>query len=209
MPPWKYLPQLKEEHLVELAVLIAQVRAEVIERHEPELGDTRLSLGVRAYECCRTRIIEKATIGDWPWLSVVTEEGRFTFTINGVPIRFSRNDPEELPDRKLVRSEEAKQLTHQLSLFGDAKNRHSLHWFYIIDTPYDVAAENVFVVGYDEDGQIECFHDLELTDQVPAIGGIDENKPQSVEIPPAKVKLKKPKSHNNKKMKPNKKDGNE
>ena len=46
--PWLLAPQLKKEYLQQLASLLVQVRGEVIDRHEPDLGDIRLSLGMRA-----------------------------------------------------------------------------------------------------------------------------------------------------------------
>lgn len=64
--PWLLAPQLKKEYLQQIANLLVQVRGEIIDRHEPEIGDTRLSLGMRAYECCRMRIIYKDDERVWP-----------------------------------------------------------------------------------------------------------------------------------------------
>lgn len=185
--PWLLAPQLKKEHLQKLAELLVQVRGEVIDRHEPDLGDTRLSLGMRAYECCRSRIIFKDDEGVWPWLSILTKEGRFTFAVEGVPVRFSRNDPNYLPDRKLIPSLEG---IEQMSLFENESDYSYLRWFLIIDTAYDTPADNAFFVGYNELNEIVCKYEIPLSDQVLAIGDINANKPQAVKVAPAKAKLK-------------------
>jgi len=185
--PWLLAPQLKKEYLLQLASFLVKVRGEVIDRHEPDLGDTRLSLGMRAYECCRKRIIFKNDEGTWPWLSVLTEQGRFTFAIDGVPVRFTRNDPNNLPDRKLIPSQEG---FEQMSLF-EAVNDHShLRWFFVIDTPYDVPAENAFLIGYSERNEIVCKWTVPLADQIFAPGDINAKKPEPVKVEPAKAKLK-------------------
>ena len=185
--PWLLAPQLKKEHLLQLANLLVQVRSEVIERHEPELGDTRLSLGMRAYECCRSRIIFKDDEGEWPWLSILTEYGRFTLAIEGVPVRFSRNNPNTLPDRKLIPSEEG---FEQMNIFGHENDFSHLRWFLVIDTPYDIPVENAYFVGYSEFNEIECKWEIPLSDQVLAISDVNSNNPQAVKIPPAKARLK-------------------
>jgi hypothetical protein len=185
--PWALAPELKKEHLQQLANLLVQVRGEVIDRHEPELGDTRLSLGIRAYECCRSRIIFKDEEAEWSWLSILTENGRFTFAIDGVPVRFSRNDPSCLPERKLILSTEAQM---QLALSENEQLSSAVRWFFVIDTPYDVPVEKAFVVGYSESNEIVCKWEIPLADLVPVVSSVDKDKPKAVVIPPAKAKLK-------------------
>ncbi len=185
--PWLFAPQLQKDYIQQIAQLLVQVRGEVIDRHEPALGDTRLSLGLRAYECCRSRIKFKDADGDWPWLSIITDEGRFTFAIDSVPVRFSRNDPSCLPDRKLIPSEEGYE---QMRLFESANNYAHLRWFFIIDTPYDTPVENAFFVGYSEFNEIICKWEIPLSDQLPMMTKVEEDKPQAVKVKPAKAKLK-------------------
>ncbi|PCJ47667.1 MAG: hypothetical protein COA74_11060 [Gammaproteobacteria bacterium] len=185
--PWSLAPQLEKERLQKIASLLIQVRGEVIDRHEPEIGDTRLSLGMRAYECCRSRIIYKYNEGEWPWLSILTFQGRFTFAIDGVPVRFSRNDPKHLPDRKLIPSQEG---SIQMSMFEGHNEYSALRWFLVIDTPYDLPVEHAFFIGYSEHNEIICKWEIPLVDTVPVVGAVHDNKPQAVNVPPAKAKLK-------------------
>jgi len=185
--PWLLAPQLQKEKLQNIANLIVQVRGEVIDRHEPEIGDTPQSLGFRAYECCRSRIIHKSMEGIWSWLSILTPQGRFTFSINGIPVRFSRNEPNDLPDRKLIPSHEG---YIQMNLFKKSNEYSDLRWFLVIDTPYGLAVEHAYFIGYSECNEIVCKWEIPLTDTVPIIGEVTENKPQPVNVPPAKAKLK-------------------
>ncbi len=186
--PWELVPELKKEHLESLANLLVLVRGEVIDRHEPELGDTRLSLGIRAYECCRTRIILNHGATDFPWLSIINSTGRFTFAINGVPVRFSRNAPNALPDRKLIRSAEAES---QMELFAqEGPSYTEVHWFLVIDSPYDTPVENAYFVGYDETNKIVCKWEIPVSDHVLALGDVNQEKPEAVTVKPAAAKLK-------------------
>lgn len=185
--PWRIAPELQEERLLRLAQLLVQVRGEVIDRHEPELGDTRLSLGMRAYECCRSRIIFKSEERVWPWLSILTEQGRFTFAIDGIPVRFSRNDPNSLPDRKLIPSHEG---FEQMNLFEKRSDFSHLRWFLVIDTPYDLPVENAFFIGYSETNEIVCKWEIPLSDKFAIVSEVDNKRPQAVKVPPAKAKLK-------------------
>ncbi len=193
--PWLLAPQLMQEYLFKIAQLLVQVRGEVIERHEPEIGDTRLSLGMRAYECCRMRMIYQSQLGEWPWLSILTSEGRFTFAIDGIPVRFSRNDPNQLPTRKLIPSDEG---LKQMNLFEDVSEFAALRWFFIIDTPYDMPVEKAYFVGYSEYDAIICQWEIPLDDIVPALGEVSEEQPQAVVQHPAPTKVKsiKPKKRN-------------
>ena len=167
--PWLLAPQLQKERLQIIANLLIQVRGEVIERHEPEIGDTRLSLGMRAYECCRTRIIRMDIEGNFPWLSVPTPQGRFTFAFDGMPLRFSRNDPKQLPDRKLIPSDEG---LIQMSMFADSNEFANLRWFLVIDTPYDLPVEHAYFIGYSESNEIVCKWEIPLSDTLPVMGEV-------------------------------------
>ncbi len=153
--PTNYNSDLTDERIILLAQFFALVRGEVIERHDEEiLGDTPLSLGMRAYECCRSRLISQSELGEWPWLSILTPEKRFTFSIGNTPVRFVRNHPESLPDKKLIRSEEAEK---QLDLFSDDLPLSPTHWFLVIDTYYTNAADSIYFVGYNNANEIICY----------------------------------------------------
>lgn len=191
--PWELNSDLSEFRLVDMANFIARVRDEVIELHDETLGDTRLSLGMRAYECCRTRIIQAAKEGLYPWLRILTPEGRFTFCIDNTPVRFTRNDPKCLPDRKLIVSDNAME---QMWLFGDHAYA-GVRWFFVFDTDYKTAAEAVYFVGYSESGKIVCQWEIPVENDVTLVSGVTDSMPQAVELDKPFVGVKRPAQQTN------------
>lgn len=186
--PSEFSSDLSEERLTKVASFIAAVRDQVIELHDEEMGDTRLSLGMRAYECCRTRIINASQDGTFPWLSILTPEGRFTFAIGNTPVRFTRNDPKYLPDRKLVVSENAME---QMNLFNEQRYAE-IRWFFVFDTHYKSAADAVYFVGYSESGEIVCQWQIPIKDSVTLISEVSDTMPQAVELNRPLVGVKRP-----------------
>jgi len=190
--PWEINQDLTRERIIELANFIVSVREEVVEMHDEELGDTPLSLGMRSYECCRSRLIALSDSEKYPWLSIITPEGRFTFCIGGTPVRFIRHDPKELPHKKLIASPEAKNKFWEQSLFPGYKSEDSeIRWFFVIDSYYKHAADVVYFVGYDKSGEIRSQWTVPIEEKVPFLATIDDHKPEAVEIPAPQPVLKK------------------
>lgn len=184
--PWEYNSDLIESRLIEMANFIAGVRDEVIDLHDDLLGDTRLALGMRAYECCRTRIKRVANSKLFPWLSILTPEGRFTFLINNTPVRFTRNDPKYLPDNKLIFSDETMQ---QMALLDESPSAN-IRWFFVFDTDYKSAADAVYFVGYDEFGDIVCQWQIPIEAKVTLISDASNSMPLAVELDEPLVAVK-------------------
>lgn len=186
--PWNINSDLKEDRLIAVAQFIASVRNEVIDRYDQDLGDTRLSLGMRAYECCRTRIKEVAESNEFPYLSILTPEGRFTFSIDGTPVRFTRNDPECLPGRKVIVSQAAMQ---QMQMFSDKNPYSNVRWFFVFDTDFKSAADAVYFVGYSELGEIVCQWQIPMEDSVTLISDTSDKLSSPVKQDKPVVKIKK------------------
>jgi len=189
--PWEHNIELSEDRIKQLANFISLVRAEVIERHDEELGDTPLSLGMRCYECCRKRIIRESQDNMFPWLTILTNDKRFTFGFGNtkVPVRFTRNDPKYLPDKKLLVSEEAQ---FQYDLFNKTIIPYAdVRWFIVFDTHFKSAADAVFFVGYREDGEIVCQWQVPMNDNVTLISDISKELPQPIEQKKPLVGIKK------------------
>lgn len=189
--PWDVNQDLTQERIIKLANFIVSIRAEVIEMHDEELGDTRLSLGIRAYECCRSRLIALSESEKYPWLSIITPEGRFTFCIGKTPVRFIRHDPKELPHKKLIASPEAKRKFWEQSLFPGYKCEDiEIRWFFVIDSYYKHPADMVYFVGYDKSGDIRSQWTVPIEERIPFLSATDDNKPEAVDIPAPKPTLK-------------------
>lgn len=190
--PWELNQELTQKRIMELADFIVSVREEVIEMHDEKLGDTRLSLGMRAYECCRSRLILLSKSGKYPWLSIITPEGRFTFCIENTPVRFIRREPKELPHKKLIISEEAGKKFSDLSLFPNYLcEDFSTLWFFVIDSYYKNSADVVYFVGYNKFGEILSQWIVPIEEKVPSLSSTDEGKPEAIDLPSAKGRLKK------------------
>ena len=185
--PWDKNPDLKEDRIVEIANLICEVRGDVIDLHDVVLGDTRLSLGMRAYECCRSRLISEDSQGTWPWFSILTAVGRFTFLFGKTPVRFVRNDPENLPSEKLIPSPEA---SIQMGFFDEDYDHSNTRWFFVIDTFYKNVADNMYFVGYNEQGDIVCQWDIPLEAKAVLLSSLEEEVVKPNEISKATVKVK-------------------
>jgi hypothetical protein len=179
-----YNPDLNKDRIIKIASFIIEIRGEVIERHDKELGDTPLSLGMRAYECCRSRIITLADSGRWSWLSNLTPRGRFTFRIGDTPVRFVRNNPRQLPDNKMIVSPEAQR---QMSLFKVGSGYSALRWFFVFDTYYKNPGDLAYFVGYDEYKNIECLWQIPLEEKVSFLAPLDSPKSKPVDVPKSKV----------------------
>lgn len=173
--PWDINPQLTKDHLIEMAGFISSVRAEVVDLHDPKhLGDTARSLGFRAYECCRNRITREAAGNAKPWLSIITPENRFTFAINGVPIRFYRGSPSSPEERRLKASLEARS---QMSLLPVEPSYANLLWYFVIETDENRYTDNVVFCAFREDtGEQVCYWEVPYKEQVPSVPTVVEAK---------------------------------
>jgi len=186
--PWEINPDLTKDRIKALANFITQIRGEVIDLFDDELGDTRLSVGTRAYECVRTRINDLASSGTWPWLNTLTPDGRFTFRIGNTPVRFTRCSPDRLPNAKLRMSPEAQ----QLDMFGVGPHGN-IRWFFVFQTHYKSAADSVFFVGYDEQKNIISQWEIPIEEQVRIIAPVNADLPKPIELDKPQVQVKKPK----------------
>lgn len=184
--PWELNPDLEEEKLIEVASLIAEVRSEVVELHDEELGDTNQSLGFRAYECCRSRIAQAAT--ESTYLKILTYEGRFTFAIGNTPVRFFRGVPTNIEERRLIKSIEA---ASQLSLLEVTFDIADINWWFAVEVDEFKLADKVSFVGFDSIGQQVCLWEVPLQDTIPLLHSVDLiAKPPAVRQDKPKPKLK-------------------
>ncbi|TPE44133.1 hypothetical protein FJM67_17095 [Maribrevibacterium harenarium] len=186
--PMTLNPNFKESQLIEVAQLLADVRAGVVELHNKDLGDTNKSLGIRSYECSCTHLIKKSKEVDW--LKILTPKGRFTFSVAGVPVRFWKGQPDKLPSGKLIRSHEAMM---QMELLSTQFSPSEIIWFFVLSTDHTKCVDRAFFVGYSEVGEIIVNWEVPMSSKVTLITDIDENITHGVELESAvsKIKIKK------------------
>lgn len=100
-PTTKY-PSLTDERLSLIAEALQEVRNKALTLYDPLNGDGPWGLGTRVYErsCFRLKQLSQ----QHGWLTVIEEEPkpRFTFAIEGLPLRFYKGSPEDPPPNYLV-----------------------------------------------------------------------------------------------------------
>jgi hypothetical protein len=189
MTPWDVSPEFKPDRLESIAHLLSEVRSNVLDLHNDELGDTNRSLGYRAYECSCTNIVRKINEPGYEWLGIVSPTGRFTFSISGIPVRFWKGEPERLPTGKLIRSPEA---TQQLDLFPCSGDVKDLIWYVVLRTDQTKQVERAYFIGYTETNEIAVNWEIPLSGSITHITSEADSLPESVELESAvsRVRLK-------------------
>jgi hypothetical protein len=100
-PTTKY-PALTDERLSLIAETLQDVRNKALILYDPLNGDGPWGLGTRVYERSCFRVKQLSL--QHSWLTVIEEEPkpRFTFAIEGLPVRFYKGSPEDPPSNYLV-----------------------------------------------------------------------------------------------------------
>ncbi|WP_345853380.1 hypothetical protein [Shewanella algae] len=186
--PWELNPLLSKEKLKKLAGLLYEVRNSVVDLHDGDLGDTARGTGLRAYECCRTNILRaSASKGEWSWLGIIKPDGRFTFSIDSVPVRFYRGSPDNPQERRMIPCEAA--MCQMELLSADIGDIASIQWFIAIEVDENRYAERVTFTGYDNGMQVSCW-EVPLDVKPTALAGVTEQLPEPVKIKKARVSVK-------------------
>lgn len=98
--PTELHPALTEERLCVIGNIIRQRGHAATLRHLPDEGDNSWVLGCRRYQWICYRLMSDAEGEHKEWLTII-EDGsggsHFVFGIGGVPIRFYRGDPDDVP----------------------------------------------------------------------------------------------------------------
>ena len=191
--PWELNPSLKKEHLITIAKFISEVRNSIVDLHDEEIGDTNQSLGFRAYECCRSRINRAALIEKkWPFLSIISKSRRYTFAINGTPVRFYKGAPSTPEERRLIPCVEAAKQMSFIEL-EEVQNKNII-WFFVVEVDQFKYTESVTFVGYLDGMQISSY-EIPLDGLVPLLSSVPSSEtneaPEAVTLPKPKVSAKK------------------
>jgi hypothetical protein len=98
--PWDYHSDLTEERLLVVAGLIADGRRTAVELFDEAAGDNGWTLGCRAFQFGRARILRAVDSGEFPWLTVIDRTLQLIFKIGEVPVRIYRGEADEPTDRR-------------------------------------------------------------------------------------------------------------
>ncbi|MGS0725250.1 hypothetical protein ACVBKF_03610 [Shewanella sp. 0m-11] len=186
--PWELNPALTKNRIKQLASLMREVRDSVVDLHDDTLGDSARSTGLRAYECCRNQIIRASkNDNDWVWLGIVKGDGKFTFSIDSVPVRLYRGTPSGPEERRLIPCIEA---ISQMSLLPvEVGEASAVLWFFAIEVDELRYVERVTFTGYLDGTQVSCW-EIPLDEKVSAFHTINTELPEAVVTQKASVSIK-------------------
>ena len=143
--PWDYHSDLTAERLTIVAQLIADGRQVAVELFDWEAGDNGWTLGCRAFQFARARILRAADSGKFPWLDVIDRTLQLILKIVEVPVRIYRGDADEPTDRTVRQTlNELKQLS---LLFDERDEGRALAYRFAIETDIDGGVLAVKFVG--------------------------------------------------------------
>jgi len=143
--PWDYHPDLTEERLVAIAKLIADGRQTAVELFDEEAGDNGWTLGCRAFQFGRIRILRAVDKETYPWLDVIDRTFQLIFTIGEVPVRIYRGEAEEPTNRTQRQSlNELRQLSFS---FDECEEGRELAYRFAVETDIDGSVLAIKFVG--------------------------------------------------------------
>jgi hypothetical protein len=169
-----------------VARLIVRGRNDALDRFDPSLGDDGWTLGCRAFQFGRFRVLEAIESGDHPWLTALDRTKQLVFKIGEVPVRFYRGPADEPNQRTLRQSfPELQQLAFGFA--SEAEGR-DLAFRFAVETDFDGSITSVKFVGLRGEMPVLCW-DIPLT-APPARFYLFDTKPaEGVELPPPTVRV--------------------
>jgi len=143
--PWEYHGDLTEDRIVAVARMIVDGRHAAVELFDEENGDNGWTLGCRAFQFGRARILRAVDEGTHEWLGVIDRSLQLIFTIGEIPLRIYRGEADEPTDRTMRQSlPELRQLGFS---FGDCDEGRELAYRFAIETDIDGSVVAVKFVG--------------------------------------------------------------
>ena len=176
--PWEYHPDLTEERIVTVARMIVDGRHAAVELYDQENGDNGWTLGCRAFQFGRHRILRAVDDATHGWLGVVDRSLQLIFTIGEVPLRIYRGEADEPTDRTMRQSlPELRQLGFS---FEERDEGRELAYRFAIETDIDGSVIAVKFVGLRGETAILNW-DVPLADSRPT-GAVGRPASESVDL---------------------------
>lgn len=181
--PWDYHPDLTAERIAAVAALIADGRHAAVERFDREAGDNAWTLGVRAFQFGRHRILRAVDSGEHPWLTAIDRNLQLIFKIGQVPVRFYKGEADEPTDRTLRKSfSELRQLS---LLFDEHDEGRDLAYRFAVEPDAEGDVLAITFVGLRGETAILSW-DVPFADHLGA-GSIGRAAAESVELEAPRV----------------------
>jgi hypothetical protein len=182
--PWDYHPDLAEERLVRVANMIVEGRHAALERYDEDAGDNGWTLGCRAFQFGRARILRAVDSGEHPWLAAIDRTLQLIFKIGEVPVRIYKGEADEPTDRTLRQSfGELRQLG---LLFPEDHEGRDLAYRFAVETDIDGSVLAVKFVGLRGETAVLNW-DVPFDSALEFAGTVGRAASESVELSPPSV----------------------
>lgn len=184
--PWDFHPDLTEDRLVEVAKLIVDGRNAAIELQVESEGDNGWTLGCRAFQFARHRILTASADGSIPYLGIIDSTLHLVFTIGQIPVRIYRGDAEDPTERTLRQSNsELDQLGFS---FDDLDESGDLAYRFAVETDFDGSVISVHFVGLrGKTAELNWLVPLDEDDGL--VGGVGVPAEDEVDLPAPSVSI--------------------
>ncbi|MGK7863852.1 hypothetical protein [Falsiroseomonas sp. E2-1-a4] len=185
--PWEYHPDLTAERLTIVGSLIADGRERAVELFDEAAGDSNWTLGTRAFEFGRKRIIWAAESGSHPWLNVIDPSLQLIFLVGQIPIRIYKGDAEDPTPRTLRQPySELRQLS---LLFPGHDEGGDLAYRFAVETDFDGSVLAVKFVGLRNETAILNWQ-VPIDRETIALGSLGRPATEAVELAPPTVEVR-------------------
>lgn len=177
--PWDYHSDLTAERLIIVARFLADGRQLAVELFDEEAGDNGWTLGCRAFQFARARVLRAIDSEEYSWLSAIDRTLQLIFKIGQVPVRIYRGEADE-PTIRTLRQGFAE--LNQLSLgFPGPTQGRDLAYRFAIETDLDGSVLAVKFVGLQGESAILNW-DVPFGLDTSASGTVGRPATESVEL---------------------------
>ncbi|MFS7293425.1 hypothetical protein AB6864_24485 [Serratia proteamaculans] len=141
--PWEFTPQLSEDRLTIVSKELLKVLDQTFELLTTSLDDN-YTRGTCTFGRQKNRVIELCMEGGYNWLKLTNPGMDVTFEIEGIPIRFFADDPENPKKPGFFRRNSVDQL------FAPVDTTPTV-WRFVVEKPeFEGEGARIHFVGYNQ-----------------------------------------------------------
>lgn len=178
--PSHFFPTLSNDRLEIIASRLLEVRHATFAEMNSPFDDNYTKEGA-AFGRCRNMLIGLALSGEFSWLSLLSPAMDVTFSIENVPCRFFRDNPDSPEKPGFFKRNSVD------SLFAEDA-RDPVIWRFVIEKALNEDSEDrAFLFGYNTNQ--EKVSAWEYKNTIPPLASVDSQTPSPANIPPANVDI--------------------